>query len=337
LTGQIALKSPRVTLTPRLAARDARGILRFEPSELTVADLDGALAGGRVAGTLSFGRGAGGITTRSSVRITNADLAELLPGDGRGPLSGRVTFNVELEGTGRSPAALVGALQGAGTFSLQDGRILRLDPNAFAAVMRSVDLGLPIDTTRIRDRLESTLGNGALAIPLAEGEIVLGAGQAQLRNTMMRGGGADLAISGNVALNDSIMDGRLTLKGPEGAGGPANSRPELTIVLKGPVDAPKRTLDVAALTNWLALRAVDQQTKRIDALESGREAPANPYAADPPTATAPPAAAPGAAPQRPAPARRRTATTPGRTPPPTAGQAPAVPPPLDLRQFLWPR
>jgi hypothetical protein len=41
--------------------------------------------------------------------------------------------------------------------------------------------------------------------------------------------------------------------------------------LKGPINAPKRTIDAAALANWLALRAVEQQAKKLDALE-GREA-----------------------------------------------------------------
>ena len=59
--------------------------------------------------------------------------------------------------------------------------------------------------------------------------------------------------------------------GSGGAGSPLNARPEITIALRGPVNAPKRTIDAAALANWLALRAVEQQSKKLDALE-GREA-----------------------------------------------------------------
>ena len=39
-----------------------------------------------------------------------------------------------------------------------------------------------------------------------------------------------------------------------------------------PVEAPKRTLDVAALANWLALRAADEKTKRVDVLEQAAAA-----------------------------------------------------------------
>jgi hypothetical protein len=49
--------------------------------------------------------------------------------------------------------------------------------------------------------------------------------------------------------------------------------------LRGPSAAPQRVLDVSALTGWLALRSVDRQTKKIEAIEQGRpveDAPAAP-------------------------------------------------------------
>jgi hypothetical protein len=49
------------------------------------------------------------------------------------------------------------------------------------------------------------------------------------------------------------------------------------IGLNGPIDAPKRTLDVNGLASWLAMRAVEQQAKRLDALESARD-PSTPAA-----------------------------------------------------------
>jgi len=52
-------------------------------------------------------------------------------------------------------------------------------------------------------------------------------------------------------------------------------------MLRGPVDTPKPTLDVAAFSNWLALRAVEQQSKRIDALEAAREKAARDLSVDP--------------------------------------------------------
>jgi large subunit ribosomal protein L24 len=330
-SGQIAMRSAHVSVTPRLAAKNVRGILQFGPSELAFEDIDGTLAGGRVAGDMMFQRGADGVTAHTRLRFASADLAELIRG-GPPPLSGRLTIDVDLEGNGRSPIALIGSLKGSGTFTVQDGRILRLDPAAFDAVIRSVDQGLPIDVNRIRERMEQALGNGALSIPLAEGEIVVAAGQARLGNTVVRAHGADLALGGSVDLAHDVLDARLTFSGAARSDAPAGTRPEIGIALKGPVDAPTRTLEVVALSSWLALRAVENQTKRIDALESGREQPVNPSAPAAPAVT-PPASSPPASATPPRAARSvpETQVVRPRPPAPTTGQAPALPPPLDLR------
>src|SRR5215510_15349553 len=118
-----------------------------------------SLAGGRVAGEFSLWRGADGVSARSRLQVSSADIAELVRG-GPPPLSGRLTGDVELEGTGRSPIALIGSLKGSGTFSLQDGGAQRLDPAAFETVIRSVDQGLQLDGARVRDRMEQALSSG---------------------------------------------------------------------------------------------------------------------------------------------------------------------------------
>src|SRR5712691_1357929 len=169
-----------------------------------------------------------------------------------------------------SAVALIGSLGGSGTFTLESGRVVRLDPAAFDTVIRAVDQGLPIDAIRVRDRMDAALASGVFAVALAEGAITINSGQARLSNTIVRAQGADLAVSGSVNLADGAIDARLTLSGVAGAGAPANTRPEVVIALKGPIDAPKRRIDVAALASWLALRAVEQQSKKLDALE-GRE------------------------------------------------------------------
>ena len=274
LRGQVAVKLALVTLTPKLAARDVRGMLQFGDSELALQGIEGDVAGGRLAGELSFLRRPEGLTARSRVQLAGANAAELLPGDGL--ISGRLTLDVNVEGAGMSPIALIGSLGGSGTFSLEKGRVVRLDPTAFDAVIRAVDQGLPIDATRVRDRMDAALASGVLTFALAEGALTINAGQARLGNIMVRAQGADLTAGGSVNLADGALDARLSLLGAAGTGSLASTRPEIAIALKGPSDAPKRSIDVAALTSWLALRAVEQQSKKLDLLEGREPAPAPP-------------------------------------------------------------
>ena len=55
--------------------------------------------------------------------------------------------------------------------------------------------GFAIDAVRIRDRTEAALGNGALDVALAQGEIAVAAGQLRLANTAIRAKGAELGVS----------------------------------------------------------------------------------------------------------------------------------------------
>ena len=286
LGGQLSVKAARVPLTAKLVARDVRGVLRIGESQLALQVIDGSMAGGRMGGELVFLRHGDGLIARSRIRLTDANAAEMLPGDGL--ISGRFAFDLSAEGTGMSAGALIGSLEGGGRFTLENGRLARLDPAAFEAVMRAVDRGLPVNAISVRERLESALASGALAIARAEGPIVINAGQARLSNTVVRAQGADLTVGGSVDLAEGTLEARLLLFGPGGAGSPINTRPEITIALKGPINAPKRTIDAAALANWLALRAVEQQSKKLDVLE-GREAspPPAPPAVDSNTQPAP--------------------------------------------------
>jgi len=146
----------------------------------------------------------------------------------------------------------------------------------------------------------------------------------------VRAQGADLAVGGNVVLTEDAVDAKLVLSGPARPDAPGGTRPELAITLKGSTDAPKRTLEVAALSNWLALRAVEQQNKRIDALESGREInppPVREPEASPPPGIITPAPPPRAVRTQTAPQRPRAPAQPSGS---SASQArPAQP--LDLR------
>jgi hypothetical protein len=324
LDGRVTIRAARMALTPKLSASDVRGVLHFDQSELSLTEIDGSLAGGRVAGDITFERGKDGLAARGRLRVAGADAAELLPAQGSPPLNGRLTFDVAVDGSGRSPGALIGSLAGNGTFTLQDGRLARLDPAAFDAIIKAADQGLPIDAVRVRDRMETALANGGLPIPLAAGEISIKAGQARLGNMMIRAQGAELGLNAGMDLTDNALDVRLTLSGPAAADSVVTSRPQIAIALKGAFDAPRRILDVNAFSSWLALRAVEQQARRLDALESGREQPVAPPA--PATLSAPSApiaapAAPAASPNAPA-ATKRTTTVPVQPGPTVRNQEP---------------
>ncbi len=315
LDGNIAIRAARVALTPLLAAHNVRAVLHVGQGDVSLTDIDGSLADGRVAGDLTFERGADGLAARSRLRIASADAAQLLPAGDSPPLRGRLTLDLTVQGSGRSPGALIGSLDGEGTFTLQDGGVARLDPAAFAALIRATDQGLPVDAVRVGERMESALTSGALPVSLASGEIGIRAGQARIGNMMIRAQGAELTVNGGMDFTDRTIDARLTLAGPPATDSATAGRPRIGLALKGAFDAPRRSLDVAEFASWLALRAVEQQARRLDALESGREQPVAPAMPAAPSA-------PMAAPAPPAKIPAASATVPPAITPPNGPAAP---------------
>ena len=120
--------------------------------------------------------------------------------------------------------------------------------------------------------------------------------------------------------------------------GSATSRPEIQIFAAGTPDALNPMLDVTSLSSWLAVRTIDRETRRLDAIERGEPPPVEPAppatAALPSPATPPDASRPGNPPSDvPMPGR-----DPRRLPPkavnvaprPPAPLAPASPPPVTV-------
>jgi large subunit ribosomal protein L24 len=239
-----------------------------------------------------------------------------------------------------SPAALIGALDGSGTVTLEDAAFSWLDPKAFNAAVRSADQGAAIDAAKVRDVVGTVLDGGNLAVPRLDAALTIQAGQARAGHTIIPAQGADLALAGSVDLADATLDARLTLTGPVLSDGSSTARPDILVMLKGPLAAPKRTVDVSALSGWLMLRSVDRQAKRLDAIESERRdaaarEPEPAPAISPPVSAALPAPAPPDAAPEPAPARPQRAPRPATTSrapalPPAAEQLPALPPPLEI-------
>jgi large subunit ribosomal protein L24 len=163
----------------------------------------------------------------------------------------------------------------------------------------------------------------------------IGAGQIRLTNAKANGAGADLAVAGVFDLTNGTLNARLTLTGADAAAG---TRPDIFVALNGPFAAPSKTLDVSGLTGWLTLRAIDQQSKKLEAIEAAPDPqPAAPRKPEPstqsvPTQTRRSETSPAPA-RAPAPPRAAAAPAPQR---PAPQQAPHLPPPINIMPLVNP-
>jgi uncharacterized protein involved in outer membrane biogenesis len=268
--GQIAFKARRLDITPRLTARQFGATLRLGKDELSIDDMAGDVAGGHLAGRLSFHSAGEGLKTHAKIALTGADAANLFGSGARPPITGSLGLSVEIDGAGMSPAALIGSLQGAGKIVLTDAQLAGLDPRAFDAVTRAVDQGLAIDQARISNVVGKALESGRLTVKHAEGTIAVSAGQLRLSDISADSKDAALSVAGHLDLTDGSIDARLVLSG---AGEATGGRPDIFMALKGPVTAPARSIDVSALTGWLTLRQIDNQSKQLREIEKAQPQP----------------------------------------------------------------
>lgn len=296
VAGEVAVRFGRAELLPDINARNFRGMLSFGQDSIAL-DGTGELAGGKLAGSLAFRNAQDGLTARTKLSLTDADAAALFPAAARPPVTGSLNFAIEAEGNGLSAVALIGSAKGSGTLSLTQGQLAGLDPRAFDAVTRAVDQGLAIEQNRIADVVRKSIASGQLPVRRAEATLAVSAGQVRLSKPTVDSQDAALTVAGALDLIDGVIDARLVLSGQ---GEAAGARPDIFIALKGAVPDVSYNLDVSALTGWLTLRAVENQTKQLRAIEQ----------------------APSRSPVRPA---------------PKINQAPPLPAPTDIRPAPKPR
>jgi large subunit ribosomal protein L24 len=264
-TGGLALKVARADVLPQLPVRQFNAALRLANNELSLDDVTGDMAGGRLTGRILFRNADDGLTSQLKVSLSGANAATLFAWTPRPSVTGSLDLTAALTGTGLSPIALVGSLKGSGKIMLADAKLSGLDARVFDVVTRAVDQGLVVDNGRISDLAGKSLANGQFPLKHAELPFQIVSGQLGLVDISTESKGAGLSVTGMLDLTNGSLDTKLTLSG---ANDPGGSRPKIFVSLKGPVTVPSRNVDTSALSGWLTLRAVENQTKRLRSIEN---------------------------------------------------------------------
>jgi hypothetical protein len=231
--------------------------------------------------------------------------------------------------------------------TLESADIPGLNPRAFDVAIHASDSGQATDDNKLRQIIEPVLSGGALSIKSAQIPFTIGDARLRVGATTLEADGGRAVISGGYDIPADQADLRVTLAST--TVGNASSRPEIQLFAAGSPDALARSLDVTSLSSWLAVRAIDRETRRLDSIERGV-----PSASIPPATPAPPPASPDAASPSDPPTSEVTVTVPARDPrrpqmkprmsaprPPTAQsgvtpplysqQVSPLPPPIEVR------
>jgi uncharacterized protein involved in outer membrane biogenesis len=268
--GKIPFYAVRTTLLPGFVAQQIRGVVHFDPSGVAIEDGEGNLAEGRLQAQADLHRRDNGVAAHCQISLSNADAA-ILSSNTSLRSTGRLTAQIEAQATGLSPATFIGALSGTGSISVENAQFGGVDPTAIDAAIAAVDRGLPVDSPKVGDVVAAALDAGKLNIQSATGTISISAGRMRITSASVPAQGADVSLNAFLDLVEQGLDARVTLLGTSKANTPASGRrPELSVVLKGPIDAPRKTIDLPAFVGWLTLRSVERETKRLEDIQ-GKE------------------------------------------------------------------
>jgi large subunit ribosomal protein L24 len=209
-------------------------------------------------------RGDAGLAADARISLTNADMAALSGAVLRA--TGRLSLQVNAGATGLSPATLIGALSGTGTVSVEGAQFSGLDPAAIDAAVVAVDRGLPVDSPKVSDILTAALDAGKLNVQSVTGAINISSGRARITAQSPLAQGAEASANALIDVVEQKLDVRATLTGAQKTAN--GGRPEVSVVFRGPISAPRRSADLSAFVGWLTLRSVERETKRLEDIQS---------------------------------------------------------------------
>lgn len=328
--GRIGFMALRGLVPGGIELQSLSGVLRNDGDALRLENLKAKIGGGDATGDIEARRSIAGLSLTAKADLKNVDGGALTY-RGLSMPAAKAGLRVSLASQGRSASALASALSGEGLVTLSSVRLNGLDPKAIGAAIAASDQARIGDDVALRRIVEPALASGAMNVAQSEIPFVVKDGRLRVNATPMETAEIRAIVSGGYDITADQADIRVTLAAlnQKGAG---NSLPELQIFSAGPPDRMTRAVDVAPLSSWLAIRSIDRETKRLDALEKGNPLPS--------VAAVPPPANPAPAPTTPAPAELAPIEVvpspmprPRIAPPPQPSAqnlAPALPPAIEI-------
>ena len=318
-TGTLEFVAAKLGLGGPIVAEDGRFTLKFEPARAEIRDFSARLGGARLSGSAEIARGET-LALEGRMALVGADLSRVLAAAGLHPdLRGRGDLNLAFAGSGKTPAALVASLAGQGMLLLEGFELDRFDPSAVATVLTSA-AAPPPDETKTATMLSALLQRGPLKLARIEAPITLAAGVARTGSIRTSADFTQVAAQANVDVSRFALDAEIELEAPVAVG--SSARAVATVRWRGPLVAPERSIDAAALSSALAIGAMEREMREIEKRDAK---PTVPPTGVPPIMVEPPKPAPPPAARTPVPQVRPAAPRPQ-----PSSTVPALPPPLDI-------
>ncbi len=249
--------------------QDVTGTLSLQDGVLSLTDLSASLFGGTVSGRVSYRAADLLPELEGELQLKAAELKPALAAflhlpPASQPLTGSADLDFSFSALGRGRAALVSTLNGPLKLAAADGMITGID---IRALKKALSTATSLDV--FRTLAAKAMSSGRTGFQTLYGEIVVEDGRVLLdkgeepltivTEPETRGdveGMATLSLSGDVDLTTRLIAGEAAVKLTRAD----EAAPPLVLRLTGPLSAPRRQIEAAALGAFY----VDDFAKRAD-------------------------------------------------------------------------
>ncbi|HXP98309.1 MAG TPA: AsmA family protein [Telmatospirillum sp.] len=219
--------------------------------------LSAQLYGGKLTGS---GRLASDGGAALQVAVARAQMRDALMGVADVDVAeGAMDAEVALSTSGLSSAEWIGRLAGAGKFALTDGVVRGFDLKAVDERLQSLD-----SPTGLLSLMQAGLAGGKTHFASLGGTIRVANGLITTDDIRLQADGGGANVSAQINLPASVMDGRAEF---HLASAPAG--PPLVMRLSGPLENPRRFVDINEIQQWLVSRGKVKPKELLKSLLNG--------------------------------------------------------------------
>ena len=264
LQGSIDLEATSASLRGLGDVTGVKALLVFDQSALGLRGFSGQYAGGALSGSGEIKNDKGTGLLSGEFSLSGARIEALAPQQsvrGAADISGSITA------TGKSAAALMASVTGAGVAKASNVAVKGLSAGGLAGILAATEnAGLAPDGASVEKAVSDSMAAGALT--LAETSLSWTAASGIVRFSpvfeTVEGGTLSAALAADLGKQAASIDGKLAFVSEGGAAGAAPEIP-FSATLEGGQYASK--FDAQPLQQFLGQRALAREQARVEALQ----------------------------------------------------------------------
>ncbi|WP_162652597.1 AsmA-like C-terminal region-containing protein [Lentilitoribacter sp. Alg239-R112] len=240
------------------------------PGDIAISDISGQWFSGEFLGDLSISNPDGKAFASLKGTLTGADLNHFTWINNEQPVfEGEIDILGHIEGAGTSLSTITESLNGGGLYKISNIKISNFNPDILDGLLTNVDKqGLEITPETIADLSRQLVSESDYNIESLSLPFTITGGQQRLSSFKVDD--ALFSLTGEAKFNiptrkmdvkvDVLHDPQLEIQ--------TGATSELTYIFDGPIEAPSRSVDANAMSNFLSIRAYERERRRVELLQA---------------------------------------------------------------------